>query len=166
MLTHRSSVAAPPADVPFGHISTSSAGLAPDQFSLIPANSKACTACATTRSLYGVFDTPFRREEDGSVLARRDCKIEQLKEDGTMEWSRREASDGLERPLPRQAEGSAWIEGLDGVASFEDGKMGKLSEDMETVTRRAETLRDRTGRLPWCCTRWILSCATMRSLYR
>jgi hypothetical protein len=83
-----------------------------------------------------------------------------------MGWSRREASDGLGRPLPRQAEESAWIEGLDDVASFEDGKMRKLSEDMETVTRRAEALKDRTGRSPWRCTRWILGCATTRSLYR
>jgi hypothetical protein len=81
----------------------------------------------------------------GSVSAGRDRKIEQLGEENTTERSRREVSDGVECPLPRQAEELAWMEGLDNVAEFEEGKLRKPSEDLETATRKAEALKDKAG---------------------
>jgi len=75
-----------------------------------------------------------QRQSDDEKLARLDVVGEQMRSE--LERARKIQAEFTERWDEYQRVNEEWKAGLDDVANFENGKMRKLSEDMETITNK------------------------------
>jgi chromosome segregation ATPase len=75
-----------------------------------------------------------QRQSDDEKLARLDVVGEQMRSE--LERARKIQAEFAEKWDEYQRVNEEWKAGLDDVANFENGKMRKLSEDMETVTNK------------------------------
>lgn len=75
-----------------------------------------------------------QQHADAEKFARLDVVGEQMRSE--LERARKFQGEFVERWDEYREANEEWKKGVEGVAEFENGKMRKLSEDMETVTKR------------------------------
>lgn len=71
---------------------------------------------------------------DGEKFARLDVVGEQMRSE--LERARKIQAEFVEKWDEYQQANDEWKAGLESVAEYENGKMRKLSEDMETITNK------------------------------
>lgn len=81
-----------------------------------------------------VAELQAQQHADAEKFARLDVVGEQMRSE--LERARKFQGEFVERWDEYREANEEWKKGVEGVAEFENGKMRKLSEDMETVTKR------------------------------
>ena len=81
-----------------------------------------------------ITDLQAQRQSDGEKLARLDVVGEQMRSE--LERARKIQAEFVEKWDEYQKANEAWKAGVDESTDFENNKMRKLSEDMETITNK------------------------------